>query len=383
MAGSRPGRTTLTVGVTGAGATGSPSPSPSPARAGFDAFCSAAAEALEATVAVERRLVLGGTSLRIRGAGTALVELLLPALEHARDPDPAGEAEVTIDLFDTATSGVHPPRFPWAPGDVRARGEIAGGSDDARALFHGDLLAPEDDFRAVSVYSRRRSHGVLWVLSPDRVPWWERAAPLRTLLHWSLAAPPRRVLVHGAAVAGAHRGALLIGAGGSGKSTTAVACVEAGMTAAGDDYVLLDIPTGVAYPLYGTAKLAPRSLELLPGLAAAAAVPSGGSRQPRKRVVELTGRWPERMARAIGVDMLVVPRIVATGVTRLHPCSGAEALRALAPTTILQLAGDNGAVLAPLADLARRLPAYVLELGGAPREAAVELDRLLGSPAAA
>jgi hypothetical protein len=100
-------------------------------------------------------------------------------------------------------------------------------------------------------------------------------------------------------------------------------------------------------------------------------------------VVELTGRWPERMARAIGVDMLVVPRIVATGVTRLHLCSGGEALRALAPTTILQLAGDNGAVLAPLADLARRLPAYVLELGGAPREAAVELDRLLGSPAAA
>jgi hypothetical protein len=353
----------------------------SPARAGFAAFTRAAAEALAATESLERRIILGGASIRIRCAGPALPDLLLAALDHARDDDPSGEADVTFDVFDTRTSGVHPPRFPWTPRDVGARGEIAGGDGDVRALFHGDLLAPEHDFRAVSVFSRRRAHGALWVLSPDRVPWWERAAPLRTLLHWSLADPPRRLLVHAAAVGGASRGALLIGAGGSGKSTTAVACVEAGMRAAGDDYVLLDAVASVAHPLYGTAKLAPRSLALVPGVATA--VRHDGGCDAEKLVVDLAGRWPARMARPVSVDALVIPRIVQRGRTRLVRGSGADALRALAPTTIFQLPGDNRALLGVLAELARRLPAYVLELGGPPSEAVAELDRLLDAQAAA
>lgn len=250
-----------------------------------------------------------------------------------------------------------------------------------RALFHGDLLAPRDDFRAVSVFSRARGHGVLWVLSPDRVPWWERAAPLRTMLHWSLSVPARRLLVHGAAVAGAAQGALLIGAGGCGKSTTAVACVEQGMRAAGDDYVLLDVGSRVAHPLYGTAKLDARSVALLPG-AALALLPAAG-RDAEKRVVDLAARWPDRMARPVSADVLVMPRIVAGGRTRLLPASGADALRALAPTTLLQLPGDNRRLLAPLADLARRLPAYVLELGGSPRDAVAALTPLLQARAAA
>lgn len=377
MADSRAGHGTAHDGVS----TTRASASMSPARAGFAAFTRAATEALAATGSLERRIVLGSVSIRIRCAGPALCALLLGALDHARDDDPSGEADVTLDLFDTRTCGVHPPRFPWAARDVGARGEIAGGDGDVRALFHGDLLAPEHDFRAVSVFSRRRAHGALWVLSPDRVPWWERAAPLRTLLHWSLAAPPRRLLVHAAAVGGASRGALLIGAGGSGKSTTAVACVEAGMRAAGDDYVLLDAVGDVAHPLYGTAKLAPHSVALLPGVAAAVRPDDGHDAE--KLVVDLAGRWPARMARPVSVDALVIPRIVQTGRTRLVGGSGADALRALAPTTIFQLPGDNRALLAVLAELARRLPTYVLELGGPPSEAVAELDRLLQARAVA
>ena len=354
----------------------------SPARAAFAAFTRAAAEALAATGSLERRIVLGGVSIRIRCAGPALPDLLLGALDHARDDDPSGDADVTLDLFDTQTSGVHPPRFPWTARDVGARGEIAGGDADVRALFHGDLLAPEHDFRAVSVFSRRRAHGALWVLSPDRVPWWERAAPLRTLLHWSLAAPPRRLLVHAAAVGGASRGALLIGAGGSGKSTTAVACVEAGMRAAGDDYVLLDA-------------VASRRASAVRHREARAAQPGAGPGRrgggaPRRRLRR--GKARRRPGRPLaGPDG-------ASGVRRRagHPahrahaaargssvCSGADALRALAPTTIFQLPGDNRALLAVLAELARRLPAYVLELGGPPSEAVAELDRLLDAQAAA
>jgi hypothetical protein len=352
---------------------------PAPARAVYAALARAATEALAGSAPVERRLVLGGTQVRVRAAGPALAETLLAAFAHADDAHPSAAAAITIDLFDTATTDVPPPPLPETAREVGARGELAGSGGEVRALFHGNPLAPERDFRAVSAFSRRRAHGVLWVLSPDRVPWWERAAPLRTLLHWSLGDPPRRLLVHAAAVAGRCRGALLIGAGGSGKSTTAVACVAAGMTAAGDDYALLDAVAGIAHPLYATAKLTPAGIGLIPGLEPAVWPPVGTGDE--KRVVDLARLWPERIGRSVPVDVLVMPRVVAGGRTRLCRASGADALRALAPTTILQLPGENRAVLGPLAELARRLPAYVLELGGTPREAAAELDRLLGGEA--
>jgi hypothetical protein len=350
---------------------------PTPARAAYAALARAATEALAASTPVECRLVLGGTQVGVRAAGPALATALLGALGHANVRLPSGAPAITIDLFDTATSGVRP--VYRIARNIGARGEISGCDADVRAVFHGNVLAPEHDFRAVSAFSRGRGHGVLWVLSAARVPWWERAAPLRTLLHWSLGDPPRRLLVHAAAVAGRGRGALLIGAGGSGKSTTAVACVAAGMTAAGDDYVLLDAVAGIAHPLYGTAKLTPAGIALIPGLGPAVWPPVGVGDE--KRVVDLARLWPERIGRSVPVDVLVMPRLVAGGRTRLRRTSGADALRALAPTTILQLPGENRAVLGPLAEIARRLPAYVLELGGPPREAAAELDRLLGAEA--
>src|SRR5205807_9852223 len=97
-----------------------------------------------------------------------------------------------------------------------------------------------------------------------------RAVPLRPLLGWVLASPGRH-LVHAGAVGSEGQGVLLAGSGGAGKSTTAVACVEAGMSYVGDDYVLLS--TGeppAAHAIYGTAKLDRRSLATLPDLASGA-----------------------------------------------------------------------------------------------------------------
>ena len=242
----------------------------------------------------------------------------------------------------------------------RPRGEIAGGDDDVRALFHGDLLAPRDDFRAVSVFSRARGHGVLWVLSPDRVPWWERAAPLRTMLHWSLSVPARRLLVHGAAVAGAAQGALLIGAGGCGKSTTAVACVEQGMQCGRRRLR----PARRGLRASRIRSTAPRSstraaCALLPG-AALALLRRRRALDAEKRVVDLAARWPDRMARPC---QRRCPRDAADRGGRSHApasrlpgrtrCARSRRRRCCScPATTERL-------LAALADLARRLPAYV------------------------
>jgi hypothetical protein len=362
-----------------AGAPGAPA-----AALAFARFAGAAREArarARSGAPVERDLLLAGSRLRLRFAGPELERLLLPALAHAVvSHEHEAAADVTIDLWDSASTGVAAPELPLRMRDVRERGAIPRYSDHRfETLFHGDLTAPDHDFRAVSTFDRATRHGVLWVLSRERVPWWERAAPLRTLLHWALTRPPSRTLVHAAAVGASGRGVLIAGAAGSGKSTTAAACVEAGMSCAGDDYVLLDATaSAVAHPLYGTVKLAADGLALLPALDTDAAAPA---RDGEKHVLDLAASR-SGMARAVPVDAVVVPRPAGTahGGAVLRPASGALALRALAPTTILQLAGSNRGVLSALAELVRRLPAYELELGAPPQECAAALAGLVERP---
>ena len=92
-----------------------------------------------------------------------------------------------------------------------------------------------------------RKHGNL--------PYWETAAPFRILFHWWSQSFGGQIS-HAAAVGRDGKGVLLAGRGGSGKSTTAICCVDAGMEYVGDDYVLLTrTPTPTAHSLYNSAKI--------------------------------------------------------------------------------------------------------------------------------
>jgi hypothetical protein len=79
-------------------------------------------------------------------------------------------------------------------------------------------------------------------------------------------------------------------------------------------------------------------------------------------VAMLGERFSRQIASSFPLHALIVPR-VAGGTSRLQRISGGAALRALAPTTLLQLPGSGAEAFAALADLVRRLPAWSLELG--------------------
>ena len=75
----------------------------------------------------------------------------------------------------------------------------------------------------------------------------------------------------------------------------------------------------------------------------------------------------------------MLPRLSPGSATGLRRTSANAALLALAPTTVFQAPRHDGAALRPLAELARRVPAYVLDLGGRPDEAVPVLAQLLES----
>ena len=82
---------------------------------------------------------------------------------------------------------------------------------------------------------------------------------MRTLFHWLMELYGRQ-LIHAAAVGTDIGGALIVGKGGVGKSTTSLASLAAGLRFVGDDYVIVGFdPHPTAWSLYCTAKVSPRT----------------------------------------------------------------------------------------------------------------------------
>jgi hypothetical protein len=180
--------------------------------------------------------------------------------------------------------------------------------------------------------------------------------------------------VHAGSAGDADRGGVLIaGASGSGKTTVALAALAAGMRYVSDDYVLLHGgPEPVAWNLYGTAKLDAGHLLRFPQFASAG-VPNDPD---EKAVLSVLEEAPGALVEQLPIRAIVVPR-VRGGRAAVRASSAADALLALAPSTALQMPFDNGRALAVLADVARAVPCFALDVGDDPGDLAVALNRVL------
>src|SRR5688500_2578378 len=69
-------------------------------------------------------LGLGGHAIEVRFANDAVFEALAPALWLTNAGAPAPVA--CIDVWDSATTGVHPPAPPWPPDAIGPRGIVVG-----------------------------------------------------------------------------------------------------------------------------------------------------------------------------------------------------------------------------------------------------------------
>lgn len=218
------------------------------------------------------------------------------------------------------------------------------------------------DGASVSGLDREARVALFWVESPERVPRYERAAPLRAILDWWGASSGWRV-VHAGAVGTASGGALIVGKAGSGKSTSVLACLGSGLSYAGDDGVAVSAGgTPFVHSLYCTAKLEPDHLRrALPHLASALEDSEDthmGKRMfflERDRSAELTAGFPLRA--------VLLPRVTDNARCAIRPVSAGAGLLALAPSTLLQLPGSRPQRLRHMAEVLRRVPTFALELG--------------------
>jgi hypothetical protein len=308
------------------------------AAAGFEC-ASANVEAV-----FERFYTIGGLMVCLRFAGTALLSQLTPALEHlaaVSGPNPA----LTVCLWDTKSTGVSLP--------VPDYSESPGSRDE--------ILLKYSVSGALSLLNITEGLGVFWIADAEELPYYECGAPLLTILHWWLGSQGRQV-VHAAAVGTPEGGVLLVGKGGSGKSTTAKACLGSTLLYAGDDYCAVQVaPEPYVHSLYSSGKVCAPDVSKYAHLEAA--LSNRARLEDEKALYFLAHYLPEALSKGFPLRAILLPTVTGLPETKTVRVSPAASLLALAPSTIFQLPGAGNTDFERLSALVRQLPSYRLELG--------------------
>jgi hypothetical protein len=341
-----------------------PSPATSATPRGADpgiAFARQLRGSFELAAAARGLLVeglrIGSVEISLRFAGPAMRESLLPPFAHllagaGREPDG------TISLFDSASTGVPAPDLPW-PAPAREPGRNPAARYDSGDAF---VLASVGT-GALTAIERGAAEAVFHLPDAAAVPANERAAPLREALY-PLLADRGSYLTHAGAAGFDGRGALIAGASGSGKSTLALSCARAGMDLVADDYVALEVgERALANAMQSTVKLTRRSAELL-GFADrfSEADFDRTVEALEKAEVQLESIYPGRLRKRLEIGAVIAPRVAGLERPRLERIGAADALRSLAPSTVLQVRARVGPLLPALARLAGSVPCYSLDL---------------------
>ncbi len=303
---------------------------------------------------------LGGFRVRLCFAGGALIERLTAAFEHLRlDVATAGAPDLCIGIWDSATTNIHLAPPPWKGDDVLPRGGVAGyGAPPVMAHYAAES-------RMLSVLHAEKRQGYFWIQDAAQLPLYQCGSPLLALLHlWF--SQHERTLVHGGAVGTRDGGVLLVGKGGSGKSTATLCCLDSPLFYAADDYGVVsanDAATSPAFyfhSLYSSGKVNAPDRERHPLIARARCA---GVLDNQKSLHFLYPPLAERLIRGFALRAIIMPRVTGARDTRIVPASAAQALLALAPSTLFQLPGAESAKFRRMSRIAKSLPAYTLESG--------------------
>ena len=184
-------------------------------------------------------------------------------------------------------------------------------------------------------------------------------------------------MIHAGAIAGPTGAVVLGGAGGTGKSTTALACLgHPGLRYMSDDYVIVEVePEPLVTSVYATAKLKSLSeFDRFEHLRASvvnrerATGDSDGDPDAEKPMLFVNETAPECLVEEMPLRALVFPRFVDRDDCTIARLSSDVAFKLLAPSTLQQVPATGGAALRCMRTLAGQVPAFGLGLPRDPRK---------------
>ena len=306
---------------------------------------------------------IGTHTVRMDFANDVLVPLVSSSLSHLKTTE-TPTPDLTIYFWDRGSDPTPTPYADDLMAELREdwrrlvdnRGEIIAYGN---GRFRGAFRPGTSTLRVLDTVENR---AIYWVNDVDQVPWFEAGSPLRFILNYWCSLRGYQY-VHAGAVGIGTDGVLLAGRGGVGKSTSALACLSSELSYASDDYALVSTaPRPMVYSLYNTGKLkGDRDLERFPHLAPL--LYNADRRSDEKAMFFLHKHLPHKVATHFEIKAILLPKVVGGSQTKLSPASAGDALFALAPSTLIQLAGAGGSAMRTMTQLIRQVPRYYLELG--------------------
>ncbi|MEP7270439.1 MAG: serine kinase [Acidobacteriota bacterium] len=338
-----------------------------------------------ASGSIDHHLRVADQTIRLRFAGDALVDRIMPAFAHL-ETDGSPNPDLTICLWDSASTRRELPllisslvrllKMTWL--DERGiRGEIFDyNSNRIRTALHGyevDMLSSVD---------LEENLGIFWISDAATLPYYETGAPLRSILQWWFARAGRQI-VHAGATGTGTGGILLAGKGGSGKSTAALTCLDSSLSYAGDDYTLITTdPAPFVHSLYNTAKVkGAADLARFPLLVDRVSNQDRIGPDGEKPMMFIHEYAPMKTISGFPLKAIVFPRYIAGSGPgcKVIPISPDSAFKALAPSTITQLPGAGADSMRVMSTLVRQVPSFLVGFGEDRSEIARTLLNLLAT----
>lgn len=300
---------------------------------------------------VERDYRIAGYPVRVRTVGQDLALATDKALAHLHTATGAAPA-LTVEIWDDALVGP----IKWAPWPEGADlyGNISV-DDSTRFILHqrqsSVMLLDRQNDRIV---------GSVRGLAAQFLD--ERARPFHRLL--SIWLNDRDIqFIHAGLAAKEGKGLLFIGKGGSGKSSSSVACFLQGFDFLSDDFVGLQAVASdkfIGHSLYATCLI--DHPERFPQIAQIAE-PAHHDFEYKSVVFLADHRTKNNIVAETSLSAIILPRVVDRQETTIRPAKPIEAMLALAPSSVVILPIAAPRSLEKLGGLVSTAPAFWLELG--------------------
>lgn len=315
--------------------------------------------------------LLANKNLTISTAGEKILHLTKQAFIHLEVPNNmVKEKPFTIFMWDENESGISLPNPPWLSSENV--------SEDKYIQFQLDHYFAYQFHHQSILYLYNVSENSAFCIVRDA----------RNLINSFIAAPFTKLIsfwaykqnlniLHAGCVSLNNKGVLIVGRGGKGKSSTSIQCIIDGLDYLSDDYLLIENTSEktMAYSIYNSGNLEVNNIENFPKIKSYIEI--GNIDHNNKPYLFLSPIFKNKVKRSTEIKAIIVPLVTKNTSANFYPISSIEAIKALAPTSLVQLNTRGTNSLKYLASITRKLPNFCLELGSDFEDISLKVKKII------